>query len=152
MLSKLSWKSLGIGLGVFIVISILLMIVKSWISGYVEGQLFGDNGAYSHEDNLALIYHPIMSWYEVLSYIIKLLVPCAFVVYLAEKNEIVNAILFSVALALLDSLSWYGVYPNSAGMVVLTIVINVLIVAPLGYAIRRYKYKNRSADITKASN
>ena len=143
MLSKLSWKPLGIGLGVFIVIRILLMIAKSWVSGYVEGQLFGESGAYSHEDNLAIIYHPIMSWYEVFSYLVKLVVPCTLVAYLSREKEIVSTVLFAIILSLLDSLNWYGVYPNSAGMVVLTIVINMLLVAPIAYAICRYKHKKQ---------
>ena len=142
MVEKLNIRSLIYGVGVFAIMSILIAIIAAWVKGYVEGQLFGDAGAYSFEDHQLVRDHSLVVYFEFSSTFVRFIVTCSTVAYTARSNEIINTLCMSALISAFMAFGWFEVFPQYAfGMLVLAVFVNAVFALPIGYTFKKVRAK-----------
>ncbi|GAB3102085.1 hypothetical protein GCM10027217_22960 [Pseudomaricurvus hydrocarbonicus] len=130
---KIDLRSLIFAVGIYTFLAIIFSIFNSWVISYTEGMLFGDAGAYSHEDHVAVRDHVFYQTFDYIFEFLKIVIPCSYVAYRCKNGELRNAFAMSSLAALFSSLTTYSWFPFSVPVtVVLFAVLYSVISLPVG--------------------
>jgi len=141
-----------------IFIAIIISVLDSYVSQYAESQLFGNKGAYSHEDKLAILKHPSVMIFGLSGFLFSILLPIIVAAIIAKNQELSHAFYMAV----LGSIYSYFTFASGfSGMEIMLAkgytIISLVLALPAGYAARKYNNfrenaYNKSSNLTGAND
>ena len=144
-MKRINIKALLIATVASIFLAIIISVLDSYVSLYAETQLFGDKGAYSHEDKLAVLKHSSVTIFGLSSLLISILFPILFAAVIAKGQELSHAIYMTVLGIIYSYFTFASGFPGMEAMLMQGYTIFSLILAlPAGYAARKYNKRSKA--------